>query len=80
LGYQLKFFPVGLTAFSVDFAQNKDLTFAGDTARAYGFAAVQSFDDLGTELYVAPRYETLSRNVGSYRPIIAVMTGARVRF
>jgi hypothetical protein len=80
LGYQQRFFPIGLTAFSIDFAQNEELIFAGDVARAYGLAAVQTIDDFGLDLYSALKYETLDRAFASYRPIVAVMTGARVRF
>jgi hypothetical protein len=80
LGYQHKFFPEGLTAFSVDFAEGDDVIFAGDHARAYGLAAVQNIDDFGMEVFVAPRFETLNRAFGSYHPILAVMSGARVRF
>jgi hypothetical protein len=54
--------------------------FAGDHARAYGLAAVQNIDDFGMEVFVAPRFETLNRAFGSYHPILAVMSGARVRF
>jgi hypothetical protein len=32
------------------------------------------------ELYLAGRYETLDRLLAAYHPIIAVMSGARVRF
>jgi hypothetical protein len=80
LGYQHKFFPEGITAFSVDFAEGDDVIFAGDHARAYGLAAVQNIDDFGMEVFVAPRFETLNRAFGSYHPILAVMSGARVRF
>jgi hypothetical protein len=80
LGYQQKYFPIGLTAFSIDFAQNEELIYVGDVARAYGLAAVQTIDDFGLDLYTALKYETLDRDFASYRPIIAVMTGARVRF
>src|SRR4029077_3183615 len=80
LGQQLEIFPVGLTALSIDFVQNEDLIFAGDVARAYGIAAVQNFDQFGLELYLAARYETLERHFASYHPIVAVMSGARVRF
>lgn len=80
LGYQHRFLDIGLTAFSVDFAQNDELIFAGDRARAYGIAAVQNIDRFGTELFLGGRYETLDRSFGQYRPIVAVMSGARVRF
>jgi hypothetical protein len=80
VGYQERFFPIGITAFSIDFVQNDDLIFAKDTARAYGIAAVQNIDQFGLELFVAGRYETLHRAFGTYRPIVAVMSGGRVRF
>jgi hypothetical protein len=80
LGYQERFFPIGLTAFSIDFAQNDELIYNGDQARAYGLAAVQNIDPFGLELYVAGRYETLTRTFASYHPILAVMSGGRIRF
>ena len=80
LGYQERFFQVGLTAFSIDFAENGDLIFARDRARAYGIAAVQNIDQFGLELFIAGRYETLTRAFASYHPIKAMMTGGRVRF
>ncbi len=69
-----------MTAFSIDFAENGDLIFARDRARAYGMAAVQNIDQFGLELFIAGRYETLDRAFASYHPIKAMMTGARVRF
>ena len=80
LGYQRKIFEFGKTAFAVNFAQNDDLIFAGDRARAYGVAVVQEVDRFATDLYVSGRYETLDRDFASYDPIIALMTGARVTF
>jgi hypothetical protein len=80
VGYQSHFFPIGLTAFSVDFTQNDELIFNNDVARAYGIAAVQNIDQFGLEIFVAGRYETLDRAFASYRPIVAVMSGGRVRF
>ena len=35
---------------------------------------------LAIVLFVAGRYETLDRAFGTYRPIVAVMSGGRVRF
>ena len=80
LGYQERFWPLGITAFSVDFAQNEELTFANDKARAYGIAAVQNVDQFGLEVFIAGRWETLNRPFASYHPIFALMTGGRVRF
>ena len=69
-----------MTAFSIDFAENNELIFAGDRAHAYGFATVQNIDDFGMELFFGGRYETLNRAFAAYHPIIALMSGARVRF
>ena len=80
LGYQHSFFPIGLTAFSVDFAENDELIFNNDKARAFGIAAVQNIDQFGLELFIAGRYETLDRTFASYHPIFALMSGGRVRF
>jgi hypothetical protein len=80
LGYQHKFFPGGVTAFAMDFAENDELIFHGDVARAYSLAVVQDFDDAGAEIYVAFRRETLDRDFAKYYPIYAVLAGARVRF
>src|SRR6266851_5842803 len=75
LGYQEAFFDIGLTALSIDFAQNDELIFNGDRARAYGIAAVQNIDRFGLEVFLAARYETLNRAFATYHPIIAVMSG-----
>jgi hypothetical protein len=80
LGYQHNFLPIGLTAFSIDYAENDELIFNNDHARAYGLAAVQNIDQFGLELFLAGRYETLNRPFASYHPILAVMSGGRVRF
>jgi hypothetical protein len=80
LGYQHRFVPWGLTAFSVDYAENDELIFHNDKARAYGLAAVQNIDPFGMEVFLAGRYETLDRTFANYHPILAVMGGSRVRF
>jgi hypothetical protein len=80
LGYQHRFVPWGLTAFSIDYAENDELIFRDDKARAYGLAAVQNVDPFGMEVFMAVRYETLDRTFASYHPILAVMGGSRVRF
>ncbi len=64
----------------MDFAENDELIFHGDVARAYSLAVVQDFDDAGAEIYVAFRRETLDRDFAKYYPIYAVLAGARVRF
>ena len=64
----------------VYFAQNDELIFNNDQARSYGAAVVQNIDSLGMEVFVGAHYQTLDRAFASYHPIIAVMSGARVRF
>ncbi|GGF26997.1 hypothetical protein GCM10011611_36260 [Aliidongia dinghuensis] len=80
LGYLTKFWDFGSSAFAVDFLQNDELNFAGDTARSYGIAFEQTIDDAGLELFVAGHHETLSRSFASYNAINIVTAGARVRF
>ncbi len=81
LGYQHDFFPFGRTAVSVDFAKQDEVTFAGDTAKSYAIALVQNIDSASTELFASAAYQTLNRTLGgSFHPILAAWTGARVRF
>ena len=81
IGYQHDFFPFGRTAVSVDFANQDEVTFAGDTARSYAVALVQNIDATSTELFGSVAYQTLNRTLGaSFHPILAAWTGARIRF
>ena len=45
-----------------------------DQAHTYGGAAVQNIDQFGLELFIAGRYDTLTRAFASYHPIEALMT------
>lgn len=80
LGYLTRFWDFGQTAFSVDYNENDALNFAGDTARGYGVALVQSVDDAGLELYLSGHLQSLSRDFASYYDLTTVTAGARVRF
>ncbi len=81
LGYRLELFPgVGVSAVSIDFAQNEDLQFAGDRARAYGVQFVQNIDSAATELFLGAKLETLQRRYATYNDIMTGAAGARVRF
>lgn len=80
LGYIAHFWDFGQTAFSVDYNENDELIFAGDTARSYGIEFVQNVDNAGMELFVAGHHQMLSRDFASYYDITAVTAGARVRF
>jgi hypothetical protein len=81
IGYRRTVFPeVGLSAVSFDVAQNDALQFAGDQARSYSLAFVQSIDVAATELFVDGRIQTLRRTYADYYNLITVGLGARVRF
>jgi predicted porin len=80
LGYLTHFWDFGQTAFSIDYNENQELNFAGDTARGYGIALVQSIDDAGLELFLSGHLQSLSREFASYYDITTVTAGARVRF
>ena len=80
LGYRWKWLPYGDTAVSVDYTENDEVQFAGDTARAYGTGVVQYLDPLATELFMEGKYETLSRTFAQYDGMFALWSGARVRF
>jgi hypothetical protein len=81
LGWQHDFFSFGRTAFSVDFANQDEVIFNGDEARSYAVAVVQNIDSTSTELFASAAYQTLTRTLGaSFHPILAMWTGARIRF
>lgn len=80
LGWQGRLVEFGATALSLDFAQNRSLSFDGDVARAYGFQAVQHIDRIGTDLYFGFRHQTLDRRGAQFEPLNAFMSGMRVRF
>jgi predicted porin len=80
LGYLTRFWDFGQSAFSIDYNENDELNFAGDTARTYGIAFVQNVDDAGLELFVSGHLQSLSRSFASYYDITTVTAGARVRF
>jgi hypothetical protein len=80
LGYRFAWLPYGDTAVSVDYTENDEIQFAGDTARAYGVGVVQFIDPLATELFMVGKYQTLSRTFAQYDALTVVSAGARVRF
>jgi predicted porin len=80
LGYRFAWLPYGDTAVGIDFTENEEVQFHGDTARAYGIGVVQFVESLGTELFAVAKYETLQRTFARYDDLTAISTGARVRF
>ena len=80
LGYRHRFFPVGETAFSIDFGRYKDIEINNDDAETFGAAFVQNFARWGTEYYLGYRNHDLQRPGSDFKPINAVLTGFRVKF
>jgi hypothetical protein len=81
IGYRRMLFPdVGLSAVSFDVGQNDALQFAGDQARSYSLAFVQTIDVAAMDLFVDGRMQTLRRTYADYYDLFTVGLGARVRF
>ena len=81
LGWLTRFFPVGQTAFAVDYDRSTNFPTGTDKGYSVGGAVVQQFDDYGTELYVQYRLYSLDRDVEPSVENMNVGTiGARVKF
>lgn len=80
LGYQGDFFRSGKTALSIDFHQTDDRLQSGDRLRAYGFQAVHTIDNWGTDLYLNVRNHEFDRPGRDFDDLTIGMAGARVRF
>ncbi len=80
LGYRFAAFDFGGSALSVDYYEGWDMDRNEDTSRSVGLAAVQTVDRLGTELYLGLRGYDLDRAGADFDPVVAALSGARVRF
>jgi len=81
LGWLTRFFPVGQTAFAVDYDRSTNFPTGTDKGYSVGGALVQQFEDYGTELYVQYRLYSLDRDVEPSVENMNVGTiGARVKF
>ena len=63
LGWLTRFFSVGQTAFGVDYTRSLNLPTEDDDGYSVGAAAVQQFDEYGTEIYLLYRLHSLDRDV-----------------
>ena len=81
-GWQWRFFDIGKTAFSVDYAVAKDVRINGEEAMAIGFQIVQKVDKGGLELYLGFRHHELDSPAGQpdFGDVQILITGARVKF
>jgi hypothetical protein len=81
VGWLANLFPVGWTAFGVDYTRSQNLPTDSDDSWSLGVAAVQLFEKYGTEFYTLYRLHSLDRDVEpSVHDINVVSIGARVKF
>lgn len=81
IGVIKKLFPVGDTAFSIDYTSSLNLPTSTDDGYSYALAAVQQFDDYGSELFAIYRSHSLDRDSGpDVDDIDVISVGARVKF
>ena len=81
VGWLTRFFSFGETAFGVDYTRSLNLPTDSDDGYSVGAAAVQQFEEYGTEIYLLYRLHSLDRDVEpSVHDINVVSIGARVKF
>jgi cell division protein FtsB len=81
LGWLANFFSVGQTGFGVDYTRSLNLPTGRDEGYSVGVAAVQQFENFGTELYLGYRLYSLDRDVErSVEDMNVGTVGARVKF
>ena len=80
LGYIANIFPIGTTAFAVDYSQADDIAQNRDEFSTYGAFVVQNLADFGTQFYLGVRNHDLDRPGTPTDEIFAVLGGARVKF
>jgi len=81
LGWLTRFFSFGETAFGVDYTRTRNQPTENDDGYSVGAAAVQFFEEYGTEIYLLYRLYSLDRDVEpSVQDISVGSIGARVKF
>jgi predicted porin len=81
LGWLTRFFSFGETAFGLDYTRTQNQPTENDDGYSVGAAAVQFFEEYGTEIYLLYRLYSLDRDVEpSVHDISLVSIGARVKF
>jgi hypothetical protein len=80
LGYRMDVCSLGITSFSVDYAESTDINQNSDEAQTWSIAAVQDLKSWGTEIYLAYRWHTLDREGSVFEDVNAILGGARVKF
>lgn len=81
VGWLTRFFSFGQTAFSVDYTRSVNLPTDSDDGYSIGAAAVQQFEEYGTEIYLLYRLHSLDRDVEpEVHDINVVSVGTRIKF
>jgi len=81
LGWLTRFFSFGETAFEVDYTRTQNQPTENDDGYSVGAAAVQFFEEYGTDVYLLYRLYSLDRDVEpEVHDISVVSAGARVKF
>ena len=81
LGWLTRFFSFGETAFGVDYTRTRNQPTENDDGYSVGAAAVQFFEEYGTDIYLLYRLYSLDRDVEpEVYDINVVSIGARVKF
>jgi cell division protein FtsB len=80
-GWLTRFFSFGETAFGVDYTRSLNLPTDSDDGYSVAAAAVQQFEEYGTEIYLLYRLHSLDRDAApSVQDISVGSIGARVKF
>ena len=82
LGYSKKLFSFGKTSASVDYYYGNEIDAIEDESQSFGVGFVQTIDDYSTEFFLGVRHHELDRDDANVdlNDIVAVLTGARVKF
>jgi hypothetical protein len=81
VGWLTTFFSFGETGFGVDYTRSLNFPTGRDDGYSVGAAAVQQFEEYGTEIYLQYRHHSLDRDVEpSVQDINVGTIGARVKF
>ena len=81
LGWLKRFFPVGQTAFSIDYTRTENQPTDDDDGYSVGLAAVQHFEKYGSEIFFLYRDYSLDRGVEpDVNDISVISLGSRIKF
>ena len=81
LGLLKRFFPVGETAFSIDYNKTENQPTEDDDGYSFGLAAVQHFEKYGSEIFFLYRDYSLDRDFGpEVHDISVISLGSRIKF